>query len=339
MLINGARTIGGALLTVLITGGLALTAASASADTADTAVMTAEQGDRLRGPWLVTNDNFQATTPTSAWRSVNEFLTVNDYADYVDGSEPWDRETYLSWAEMATFPAVGTTGPVMLGDQCITQTGTTKPYRVDLLSCNPGSATQQFVTNSDGTISYPQEPGTYLQVDTNFTPTPRLVISAEGGMYLERIDFTTLVPVAATDCAEGLNLTGWIKDLVQREEFTVLSGTGAPGATITVSSRIRPPKTPESWPFTTVVDANGDWTVTVTDLWSSVNYFRVESSDNCSPVDLQVYVILLNVPIMHPAAAWGTAVLGLAAFGFELRRRAKQHLIAPTHGNAKSPSS
>jgi len=117
----------------------------------------------------------------------------------------------------------------------------------------------------------------------------------------------------AVDCAAGL--TGSVSDVIHPTQSAVLSGTGAPGETITISAT-------GISPVETIVEADGTWTATVTGLADGDNALTVTSTDGCAPVELSVIIDPLQIPVIHPAAA-GASVLVLGALGIGgfLRRR------------------
>lgn len=134
-----------------------------------------------------------------------------------------------------------------------------------------------------------------------------------GAPYLESHDLTSFAPVLE-DCAAGL--TGSVSNIDQTAKTAVLSGTGAPGAIITVTSLYFPVKA--------VVDASGNWTATLTEFDEGYNHLWAWSSDVCPPVEFWVIIGPLDIPIAHPGTAAAVGVLGVGVLGFSglLRRRA-----------------
>ncbi|UGS24968.1 hypothetical protein K8F61_09610 [Microbacterium resistens] len=321
------RAIGGSLLTAVIAGGLTLTAvAPASAATVDTGVVKAAvQGDRLQGPFITRTtyrttgthnpaigssiwywNNFNRTTETGQLRGEQRLGTPGVL------TPPAFQQDVEIW----TFPAPGTTGPLMNSSgECLMIQGPPANFssRAYVGSCD---SAVQITVLEDGRMALADYPGFYL-ADW----------SAQGGMGLgaftnesvERADslylggLTPVTPEPA-DCTAGL--TGTIGNVDQAGKSAVVSGTGKAGETITVTGS-------PTGPVTVVVADDGTWSATVAGLATGDNTLTVSSSDNCAPVELSVLIDELEIPVAHPAAVAGAGVLGLGALLIAaLRRRA-----------------
>lgn len=317
MALNLKKTLGGAILASIIVGSAALAAApAASAATVDTGLTakTAVQGDRLVGKFITRTSPFDnlsgAANSWSAWDSTAKKSAM--------ANQPGKTAPALN-AAVWSFPAVGTTGPIMneLG-QCLVKGPPVSTYT----SLVPGDCSKAVTASidPDGVI---RVNGQYISDLSNGNA---LVVSNESGVVVpvqrsqaETLDLSsfTLVPVQPADCTAGLSATVSNVTTTPTAKSAVVSGAGKAGATITVTGS-------PTGAVTTVVPANGNWSVTVPGLASGDNGLTVTSSDNCAPVNLSVIIDDLAIPVMHPAAAAGAAVLGLGVLGFGglLRRRA-----------------
>lgn len=308
-------------------GGVALTAvAPASATTVGTGitVRAAVQGDRMLGPFVMRSaawsdhdgslihwDNWlsgatQANRPSRLWL-YTPFSLKTPPEFWEEAVEPW------------TFPAVGTTGPIMNQyGKCLT----IGPSHVSsdwpdarLVIYGDCEGASDATVSVDGIIMLDE---LYVADLGEGSDMPKAMVAVSDVARAEHLYMAGLAPVAAADCVDGL--TGSVSNITHPDRSADLSGTGAAGETITVTT----PNGPEI----TVVDSNGGWNLTVTGLPDGDSTLTVNSSDNCALVELSVLIDVLEVPIMPPAVAAGAVVLGLGALGFGglLRRRNTAHI-------------
>jgi hypothetical protein len=314
------KTIGGAVLTALVAGGLALTAvAPASAATVDKAVVKAAvQGDRIQGPFITRSapPGTNVTNPMP-WNNWNTDAGVPRYETKNAPNGQTVPPVFSQPTEIWSFPAVGTTGPIMNSQgQCLIFGAAIPgwPGRETVLLGSCDGAPSASVS-AGGVI---QLGGRYISDSAITGYSGRMITGPSNPLdQAETLYMPNMTPVAAADCTAGL--TGSVSTVDQTAHSAVVSGTGAAGETITVSGS-------PSGPVTATVDASGNWTATVTGLSEGANSLNVTSSDNCAPVALSVTIDPLSLPIMHPVAA-AAGVLGLGVLGLGVIRRRKTALL------------
>ena len=315
MSINIKRTIGGAVITAAIAGGVAFTAvAPASAATAEAGVVKAAvQGDRIQGPFV---------TRSNPWEYSNKPTDKADWNNWgINGqpvevlTAPGDQKTAPTATKPTTiwsFPAVGTSGPIMnSAGQCLVMSTAPGAGPSDLGVGNCASALK-FTIDPDGVIRYNTGYVTAQSVGVGYP-----LMLTMGRNYAETLDLSSLTPVNPPACTAGL--TGSVSNVNQTAKSAVVGGTGKAGETITVSGG-------PAGAVTTVVGADGKWTATIPGLATGDNKLTVNSSDNCAPVSLSVIIDALEIPVVHPLAAAGAGVLGLGALlvgGLRRRTNAK----------------
>ncbi len=245
--------------------------------------------------------------------------------------------------ESATMPGLNATGPIQIGNYCVTRTVTPiDKRRVQWQTCNGGAQQQwtlQQVTlpNADNN-AYPYRfmvPG-----ETNWGLGLQRTVGVynNGQLMTQTIDFVVGSPGGAGTEMVGVyswdGVTGDAADVVDvvigspADGSTVttatptVSGTGEPGATVTVTDGAG------NTLGTATVDANGNWSVPVTSpLPEGPNTVTATQDANgetsTATSSFTVAAEGPAVPLVDPLLAGGLGVAGLALAGAGFLSRRK----------------
>jgi hypothetical protein len=197
-------------------GGLLLTAPAASA---------AAEGDRLEGPFITRTAEAETYLPRQAW------TTISSSIQWYRGTS--DEDTLANATETFTFPAAGTTGPIInAAGKClsIASAGADSPR---FLACD-GRNAQQFRVEESG--SFLNKAGYSMTDGTG--PAPSYLMRGWGlvgiGGASDYLAMGYLKPVVAS---ASVDMTGPAEGSTVDTATPVISGTGEPGATVTVKDK------------------------------------------------------------------------------------------------------
>lgn len=238
-----------------------------------------------------------------------------------EGSEIYFNDMNVNPQETPTvysFPGQGTEGPVISEESglCITkhdkwpEPGAPAQLALTGMTCD-GRAEQNFK---------------FVGPLLKYVPDTRYAVSIfEAGSRVNRLTLKThaalpsnvnldlLVPQLSEETAP---LTASIDSVDHANFSAIASGTGEPGATITITG--------PTGPLTTLVNENGDWSLEVPGLAAGENVLPVTQTtgtDVSDPIDLTVIIKPLETPIIDPLMAGGAGMLALAIMGGTLLRR------------------
>ncbi|GAA1315733.1 Ig-like domain-containing protein [Leucobacter albus] len=221
---------------------------AASASEGDIGAPRATAGDRLEGPWTMYN---MATALSSSSKRIA--VTADLKPEYLPGEEA------RSVAVRASFPALGTTGPVVVNGLCVTKDvpSTAMPtwWEVALAEC-VGSPEQMYEAKPSRHLVPVTEPTQFLQLWHD-----RVMIYNDSDDYDEWLDVKYLTSIQTAP------LVASVSSVDSDARSAVVGGTGEPGATITVES--------PNGSVETTVDPEGKWSVSVPNLSVGDNALHV----------------------------------------------------------------
>lgn len=269
-------------------------------------ITIASDSDRVEGPWIIRNDE----------NAVGTWFAVSGSMEITSGS----RDEAIKNGVIASFPAVGSTGPIRIGTACVGLTGTSYGS-MPILGVMDCAKAIDVTMGADGRLAYTSESGAQLFVDLfseagfrGFVVSP---IAAGGGQsWREYVDLTALAPVTAD--VVPVTVTGPAGGSTVADTTPTFTGTGEAGAEIVVTD------SEGNTLCSTTVGTDGTWSCdSSVELPMGPTTVTVEQTDadGETTTDSVDFTIALPAPIVAPGIA--ALAIGALGAGVMIKRRKK----------------